>query len=416
MLLIGKLCVYRYSLCMTVSKSHPFLFILCASAIIVAISMGIRQAFGIFLRPIVIDLEIMRQSFGFAIALQNLIWGMAQPVAGMLADRFGTFRVLVISGLIYCAGLTLTAFSSSEATLYLSAGMLVGLGLAGSSFSVVLSAVAKLVPEERRSMALGLTSAGGSVGMFSFVPASQLFIAYYGWSTAMLILAGCALIIPVFALIYKNLPSTISENTTQSIKLSEMLHMASRHRGYLLLNLGFLVCGFHVAFIATHLPAYIADQALSPMTGAIALAMIGLFNIVGTYLFGVLGDKYRKKYLLSHLYLGRAFVIAIFVITPISDVSVIVFTAAIGLLWLGTVPLTSSLVAQIFGAQHMGTLFGIVFFSHQVGSFLGAWLGGYYFDLTGSYDQVWYMSVVLGVVSALLHWPIDDRRALPVPA
>ncbi len=403
---------------MTASNPRQFLLLLCASAMIVAVSMGIRQAFGVFLRPVVLDLDIMRQAFGFAIALQNLIWGLAQPLAGMLADRFGAFRIVLISGFVYCAGLLLTAFSSSAEALYMSAGMLVGLGLAGSGFSVVLGAVARLVPEQKRGLALGVTSAGGSIGMFAFVPASQLFIAHYGWSVAMLVLAGCSLIIPACALLYKNLHAPWAGSTMPSVHLGEMLGLARCHRGYLLLNLGFLVCGFHVAFIATHLPAYIADHALSPMTGtgAIALAMIGFFNIIGTFGFGILGDKYRKKYLLSQLYLGRAIVIALFMLIPVSDVSVMVFAAAIGLLWLGTVPLTSSLIAQIFGAQHIGALFGIVFFSHQVGSFLGAWLGGYYFDLTGSYDQVWSLSVILGVISALLHWPIDDRQALPAAA
>ncbi|MGI9229468.1 MAG: MFS transporter [Gammaproteobacteria bacterium] len=401
---------------MTTDRRNDYFFILLASALIVAISLGVRQAFGVFLRPVVIDLDLMRQSFGFAIALQNLVWGLAQPAAGILADRYGNFRVLAISGLLYSFGLVLTAFSASDTGLYLSAGMLVGLALAGSSFTVVLSAVARLVPEERRSMAMGITSAGGSAGMFIFVPISQLFIDSHGWFTAMLILAGCALFIPLLAGTYRKLPPATTTSHARQHSLTAMLKLAAGHRGYLLLNLGFMVCGFHVVFIATHLPAYISDQSLSPMTGAIALALIGFFNIIGTYTFGMLGDRYRKKYLLSHLYFARSIVIALFILTPVSDASVILFTSAIGLLWLGTVPLTGSLVAQIFGAQYMGTLFGIVFLSHQIGSFLGAWLGGYYYDLTGSYDQVWYMAVILGVMAALLHWPIDDRKIIPATA
>ena len=402
---------------MTMDKRDNYFLLLLASALIVAVTLGIRQSFGVFLRPIVVDLDLMRQSFGFAIALQNLLWGLAQPAAGMLADRYGAFRVLAISGLLYSLGLALTALSSSGLGLYLSAGMLVGIALAGSSFTVVLSAVARLVPEERRSAAMGIASAGGSVGMFAFVPGSQLFIDRYGWSAAMLLLAACALLIPLCAAAYRRTPAAPpGGNESLHNTFAAMLRRALAHRGYLLLNLGFMVCGFHVVFIATHLPAYIADQALSPMTGALALALIGFFNIIGTYLFGVLGDRYRKKYLLSQLYLARAAVIALFISLPVSDASVLLFSCSIGLLWLGTVPLTGSLVAQIFGARYMGALFGIVFLSHQMGSFLGAWLGGYYYDLTGSYDHVWYLAVLLGVLSALLHWPIDDRKVAAATA
>ena len=390
-------------------RQSKFILLVSIAGIIVAASMGIRQSFGMFLQPVVTDLVITREIFGLAIAIQNLIWGLAQPFAGMLADKYGSFRVLVIASGIYIAGLVLTAYTSSATGLYLSLGALVGLGMSGTTFTVVLSSVGRLVPEEKRSLAFGLVSAGGSVGMFSFVPASQLFIGLYGWAVALLILAGCVMVVPLFSLFFRSqIKQDVARPDTREGTLSQSLGIAGVHSGYWLLNLGFLVCGFHVAFIATHLPAFLNDQAVSPMLAASALALIGFFNIVGTYLAGLFGGRYRKKYLLSGLYLGRAVVIALFIMLPLSDVSLLLFAAAMGLLWLGTVPLTSGLVAEIFGTRYSGTLFGIVFFSHQVGSFLGAWLGGYFFEATGSYTLMWQMAILLGLVSALLHWPIRD--------
>ena len=390
-------------------RQSKFILLVSIAGIIVAASMGIRQSFGMFLQPVVTDLVITREIFGLAIAIQNLIWGLAQPFAGMLADKYGSFRVLIIASGIYIAGLVLTAYTSSATGLYLSLGALVGLGMSGTTFTVVLSSVGRLVPEEKRSLAFGLVSAGGSVGMFSFVPASQLFIGLYGWAVALLILAGCVMVVPLFSLFFRSqIKQDVARPDTREGTLSQSLGIAGVHSGYWLLNLGFLVCGFHVAFIATHLPAFLNDQAVSPMLAASALALIGFFNIVGTYLAGLFGGRYRKKYLLSGLYLGRAIVIALFIMLPLSDVSLLLFAAAMGLLWLGTVPLTSGLVAEIFGTRYSGTLFGIVFFSHQVGSFLGAWLGGYFFEATGSYTLMWQMAILLGLVSALLHWPIRD--------
>lgn len=386
-----------------------FVLLIFVAGTIVAVSMGVRQSFGIFLQPVVADLVITREIFGLAIAIQNLAWGLAQPFAGAFADKYGSFRVLIGASVIYIAGLALTAYTSSTTGLYLGLGALVGLGMSGTTFAVVLSAVGRLVPAEKRSVAFGLVSAGGSIGMFSFVPASQLFIGLYGWMVALLILAGCVMIVPLFALFFRHqveresAPPSPREET-----LAQSLGTARAHSGYWLLNLGFLVCGFHVAFIATHLPAFLNDQAISPMLAAGALALIGFFNIIGTYLSGLLGGRYRKKYLLSSLYLARALVIAVFIALPLGAASLLFFAAAMGLLWLGTVPLTSGLVVEIFGTRYSGTLFGIVFFSHQVGSFLGAWLGGYFFEATGSYTLVWQLAILLGIVSALLHWPIRD--------
>ena len=391
-------------------RRSAFILLMLVGGTIVAVSMGIRQSFGVFLQPVVTDLELTRTTFGLTIAIQNLIWGLAQPFAGMLADKYGSIRVLILSSLLYITGLVLTAMSSSATGLHLSLGMLVGLAMSGTTFTVVLSAVGRLVAPEKRSLAFGIVSAGGSIGMFTFVPLGQLFIGLYGWSVAFLILAGCVTLVPLLSLVFqRQSEDEFAGPEVQRETLAQVLSSARTHSGYLLLNSGFLVCGFHVSFIATHLPAFLNDSAISPMRAAFALGLIGVFNILGTYLAGLYGGRYRKKYLLSGLYLGRALVIAVFIALPLSDVTVMLFAAAMGLLWLGTIPLTSGLVVQIFGVRYAGTLFGIVFFSHQVGSFLGAWLGGYFFEATGSYTLMWQLAIVLGIVSALLHWPIRDE-------
>ena len=391
-------------------RQSQFVLLLLVGGTIVAVSMGIRQSFGVFLQPVVTDLEITRTAFGLTIAIQNLIWGLAQPFAGMLTDKFGSLRVLILSSVLYIAGLVLTAQTTSATGLHLSLGMLVGLAMSGTTFTVVLSAIGRLVPPEKRSLAFGIVSSGGSVGMFSFVPLSQLFIGWYGWSTAFLILAGCVMIVPLLTLMFRRQAMEQGSRTDlPGETLSQALRSAGAHSGYLLLNCGFLVCGFHVAFIATHLPAFLNDSAVSPMRAAFALGLIGVFNILGTYLAGLYGGRYRKKYLLSGLYLGRALVIALFIALPLTEVTLALFAAAMGLLWLGTIPLTSGLVAEIFGVRYGGTLFGIVFLSHQVGSFLGAWLGGYLFETTGSYMLMWQLAVLLGIIAALLHWPIRDE-------
>ncbi len=396
-----------------------FILLLAVASAIIAAAMGIRQSFGVFLQPIILDLALTRDVFGLAVAIQNLAWGLAQPAAGILADKYGSFRVLAVGGLLYALGLVMTAYSSTAAGLYLNLGVLVGLGLSGATFTVVLSAVGRLAPPEKRSLAFGVVSAAGSVGMFSFVPAAQLFIGFYGWSSAVLILAGCALLTPMLALLMRRQAARAAPPPSlgpPSEPLAQALKTAAAHSGYWLLNLGFLVCGFHVAFIATHLPAFLNDQAATPMAGAVTLGLIGFFNIIGTYAAGLLGGRYRKKHLLSALYLARALVIALFLAAPMSTPTLLLFGAAMGLLWLGTVPLTSALVVDVFGVRHSGALFGVVFLSHQVGSFLGAWLGGYFYEAAGSYDPVWHLSILLGVVAALLHWPIRDAPLAPRPA
>lgn len=383
--------------------------VITVGCLVALLLFGVRSGFGLFLEPMSRDLGWGREVFALAIAVQNLLWGFGQPFAGALADRYGSGRVLAAGGLLYGAGVMLMAQSTTPLMLHLTAGFMVGFGLAGASFAVVLAAISRRVPEERRSWALGIGTAAGSLGQFLIVPLGQAFLSAYGWSVALVLLGLCALLIVPLSIV---LTGRAQAQAGREQSLSEALREASGHPGYWYLISGFFVCGFHVAFIQTHLPAYLSDMGIAGGVAAWALALVGLFNIVGSYTAGVLGGRYSKKSLLSLLYLIRAAVITVFVLVPASQTTVLIFAALMGLLWLSTVPLTSGLVAQIFGPRYMATLFGIVFFSHQVGAFLGVWLGGYLFDATGSYQLVWWLSVGLGLLAALLHWPIDER---PMP-
>ncbi len=385
-----------------------FWSIVVAAGLIAALAMGIRQAFGLYLEPMTHALGMSRQTFGFAIALQNLIWGLCQPFAGMLADRYGAGRVLFIGGACYVAGLALTAISTDAASLQITLGALIGIGLSGTTWAVVLGAVGRLVPDRERSMALGLVTAGGSFGMFVLIPTTQRLLAAYGWSYTLLLFAGAALLVPVLSRALRAPSRVHGVSVSHELPLRTALADASGYRDYWLLNAGFFVCGFHVMFIATHLPAYLIDQGISSKIAAYALAMIGLANVAGSYVWGALGGRFSRRLLLSYLYLARSVVIGGFLLIPLTPSSAMVFAVLIGLLWLGTVPLTSGLVGQMFGARYLSTLFGIVFLSHQLGTFLGAWVGGYVFDLTGSYDSVWIASVVLGLLAAVLHLPIRE--------
>jgi predicted MFS family arabinose efflux permease len=394
---------------MTQKMTRHAILVLVLGAAVMGTSFGIRQTFGLFMGPITADLTISREVFGFAVALQNLLWGLTQPLAGMVADKFGSVRVIVLGSLCYVAGLVLLTMSSSTTEIYLSFGLLVGFGLSGTTFAVVLGAVGRAVPAEKRSMALGIASAGGSFGMFAFVPAGNLLLNELGWITSFFCLAAMAATMPLLALGLRGgrkPGADVAEDEQQ--KMLPVIGQASRHSGYLLLTAGFFVCGFHLAFVVTHLPSYLIDHGIDRSIGAWALALVGFSNIVGTYVCGALGGRYRKKHLLSVLYLLRAAIVAVFIISPPTATSALVFGAVSGLVWLGTVPLTSGLVGQIFGPRYMATLFGFVFFSHQVGSFLGAWLGGIVFEQTGSYQPIWIATIVLSVVAALLHMPIAD--------
>jgi predicted MFS family arabinose efflux permease len=397
------------------ARRNPWLVVACG-AIIVTLAMGVRQAFGLFMRPIGADLEVGRDVFGLAIAIQHLLFGLVQPFVGALADRYGAGRILAGGALLYAAGLALAAVTTSAIGLHLSFGLMVGLALAATTFVVVLGAVGRVVPPERRTLAFGLTTAGGSLGQFLVVPGAQALLTELGWRTALVVLAGVVSLVVALSIGLAGKPADTSDaGPAQS--LSAALSEAGRHRGYWLLNGGFFVCGFHIAFIATHLPAYFTDNGLDASVGAMSLALVGLFNIFGSYLFGSWGDRWRKKYLLSGIYFARAVLIALFIALPLSTTTALAFAAGIGFLWLGTVPLTSGLVGQIFGVRYLSTLYGVVFLSHQVGSFFGAWAAGYAYDLMGNYDFAWSASIALGVIAAALHLPIRDsaveRAAVP---
>ncbi|MBM3535079.1 MAG: MFS transporter [Alphaproteobacteria bacterium] len=387
-----------------------WIIILCG-ATAMTLSLGIRAAFGLFLGPISVDLSMGREAFAIAIAAQNLLWGLVAPIAGAVADKHGPIRVTVIGGIVYAAGLALTASGLSVGLVQVGL-VIVGVALGIVGFSVVLGAVGRAAPPEHRSLALGIVGAGGSFGQFAIVPIGQAFLSSFGWSAALLALA--AMSFAIVPLAYGLGERKLVPGAQQT--LGEAIHEASAHSGFWLLTAGFFVCGFQVTFVATHLPAFLADKGLPAWLGAASLSLIGLFNIAGTLAAGWAGGRYRKKYALSLLYLMRSVVFILFMMAQVSEASVLAFAAALGFLWLSTVPLTSGLVAQIFGPAYMSMLFGVVFLSHQIGSFLGAWLGGRVFDATGSYDPIWWASVALGIAAAILHAPIADRPLVRQPA
>ena len=392
-------------------KRNTAIIIACGAAM-VFISMGTRQSFGLFLQPVTLDLAVGREVFSLAIALQNLLFGL--PLIGILADRFGSRKIAIGGGFLYAAGFLLLSMTGRPAGLYVNLGVLTGTAIGCTSYVVVLGAAAQAVAPEKRSSTFGIITAAGSFGMFVVVPGVQWLIASAGWQTSFAALAAFVGLTAILAIGFPGKTAVPAGShpaaaMEESQPLALVLGRARRHSGYLLLTAGFFVCGFHVAFIATHLPAFLVDKSVSKMSGATALAMIGLFNIFGSYLFGYLGDRLRKKYLLSFLYFSRAVVITLFLMLPISNFSAIAFGCAIGFLWLATVPLTSGIVAQIFGARYLSTLYGLVFFSHQIGSFLGVWLGGRIYDMAGSYTMVWIMAIFLGVLASILHLPISDK-------
>ncbi len=387
--------------------------VLIAGAAVLFLSLGIRQSYGLFLKPISDMLGGGRATFAFAIAVQVVMWGVAQPLLGPVADRVGVGRIVAAGGLLIAAGTALVAWAGGQVALIAGLGILVGTGVGCASFAMVLAAVARRYPAEKRTLAFGICTAVGSFGMFAMVPIGQILQARFDWDGALLVMAVLALAILPLAWLLAGRPAAPA-GAGQS--LGQALGQALGHRGFWLLCSGYFVCGFHVTFIGTHLPAYLVDRTLSFTTAAWALSLIGLFNVAGSLLAGVLGQHFRKKYLLSLIYAARAVVILAFVMLPLSAASAYVFAAVIGVLWLSTVPLTTGLVGQIFGVRYLGTIGGLVFLSHQLGSFAGVWLGGYLFDATGSYDLVWWLSIALGLLAAILHYPIDDRILVPRPA
>ncbi|MCB1856942.1 MAG: MFS transporter [Gammaproteobacteria bacterium] len=388
-------------------STRPIVIII-AGCLIALIGFGIRSSFGLFLEPMTVDRGWGRETFALALAIQNLLWGAGVPIAGAIADRRGAAPVLILGALIYCAGIAGMAVSDSATLLHLTGGLLTGVGVAFTGFAIALSAIAKAVGKERRSLALGLGTAAGSLGQVIFSPLSQLLIETSGWYGALLILASLVLVIIPVALLLPYQQNAAGE-APSSQTLAEALQEAAAHRGYVLLTAGFFVCGFHVAFITVHFPAYVKDLGLGTHVGALSLSLIGLFNIAGSLGSGAFGQRWSKKWGLCSIYLLRAIAITALMLSVKNEASIYLFAATMGLLWLSTVPLTTGIVGQVFGVRYLATLFGIVFFSHQIGSFMGVWLGGYLYDTTGSYDSVWWAGAVLGVLAAWLHAPIDER-------
>ena len=384
--------------------------VIVAGCLISLLSFGPRSIMGLFLAPMTDAHGWSREIFALSIAIQNIIWGLGQPVAGAIADRYGSGRVLAGGGLVYAAGLALMAWAPNPAWLHVSAGLMVGLGMAAGSFTIVLAALGRRVPPEKRSIVFGIGTAAGSMGQFIFAPFGQSMIQNFGWAEALLVLAAVTLVIPILSIALAGRPGTEGQAIREQ-SFGQALAEAFAHRSYLLLTAGFFVCGFHVAFITAHLPAFIADKGLDPRIGAWSLALIGLFNVVGSLAAGFIGQHYSKPIFLSLIYFARAVTITLFVLLPVTPLTVLVFASTIGLLWLSTVPPTSGLVAIMFGPKYLGTLMGIVFFSHQVGAFLGVWLGGRLYDQTGSYDVVWWLGVALGIFAGIVHLPIKERPA-----
>jgi MFS family permease len=398
----------------------PVVIVACG-CLMAILTFGPRSTFGFFLQPLSTDLGVGRDVFAFAVAIQNLLWGAAQPFAGAIADRYGTLRSLWVGAILYAAGLVLMAYSTTPGMLTLSAGVLIGFGLAGASFTIVLAAFGKLLPESKRSFAFGAGTAAGSFGQFLFSPLAVALIGSVGWHTTLMIFALMVLICLPLALAVatpaQETSAFASAMRPQSFR--EALGEAFGHQSYILLVLGFFTCGFHVAFITTHLPPYLVDKGLDAKWGGWVIAFIGLFNIIGSIAAGILGSKVPKRYLLCAIYFMRTAAIVLFMLFPVTPLSALLFAAAMGIAWLSTVPLTSGLVALMFGVRYMATLFGFVFFSHQVGAFVGVWLGGVLYERTGSYDVVWWLGAALGIFAGLVNLPIRERpveRLAVVPA
>jgi len=390
------------------------LVVIAAGCLISLVGFGVRSVFGLFLEPMTLAQGWSRETFALAMAIQNLFWGLGLPFAGMLADRYGAPKVLAGGAIVYALGVFGMAQAESGLMLQLTGGVLTGLGVAFTAFSLALAAMARVAGPQRRSLALGLGTAAGSLGQVLFSPFGQTLIAGVGWHDALIVLALSSLIILPLAFI---LPGASAENDDPlpDLGLGHALREAAGHRGYVLLTIGFFVCGFHVAFITVHFPAYVSDLGLDPQIGAWALSLIGLCNIAGSLLSGAFGQRWSKRCGLAGIYFLRAIAIFVLLISPKTPEVILIFAAVMGILWLSTVPLTTGIVAQIFGVRYMATLFGVVFLSHQIGSFAGVWLGGYLYDAVGSYDAVWWAGVVLGLLAAVLHLPIDERPLVRKP-
>lgn len=385
----------------------PLPIVIFAGCIIAAIGFGTRGSFGLFTLPVTEDLGLSREQWGMAMAIQNLVWGIAQPFAGGMADRYGSARVLAVGGVIYALGILGMAFSPDTLTMTITAGVVTGVGIAIASFGVVMAAFGRVVPAEKRSFVFGVATAASSAGQFIFAPLGQGFINAFGWQMALIWIAMILLLIIPLSVALRGRTESVPGQA--DLPFMQALSRAWGYGSYRLLVIGFFVCGFHLAFINVHMPAYLVQCGLSPEVGSWTIAVIGLFNIVGSLASGWLGSRLPKQLLLASIYFLRAITIAAFLLIPVSEVTAYVFAAMMGLLWLSTVPLTAGLVTLFFGPRYMGMLYGIAFLSHQIGSFVGVWLGGYVYDATGAYDLVWYLGIILGLASAAIHIPINER-------
>lgn len=393
--------------------------VLACGAAIVTLSMGTRHGFGLWLQPITQEMGWTRQTFALAIAIQNLSWGLIGIFAGMAADRFGAFRVLLAGAALYAAGLAGMALSPTPLLFALTTGVLIGAAQAGTTYAVIYGVLGRQIAPEKRSWAMGVAAAAGSFGQFLMVPMEGWLIANLGWQQALLALSLAVLLIVPLAFGLREPGFKGSAPVKRDQTVAQALFEAFRYPSFTLLMAGYFVCGFQVVFIGVHMPSYLKDHGLSPQVASYALALIGLFNVFGTYIAGTLGQRLQKRYILAFIYFARAVAIAIFLVVPLSPASVYIFSAVMGTLWLSTIPPTNATIAQIFGVQHLSMLGGFVFFSHQIGSFLGVWLGGYLYDATGSYDIVWYIAIALGVFAALVNLPVKEspiQRRAPVPA
>ena len=406
-----------------VQKNLSTTQVLVCGAIIVTLSMGIRHGFGLWLQPITQAQNWTREAFALAIGVQNITWGVTGIFAGMLADKFGAFRVILVGALFYALGLVGMAYASTPLMFSLTAGVLIGTAQAGTTYAVIYGVIGRNIAPERRSWAMGVAAAAGSFGQFLMVPTEGFLISNFGWQTALVILGAAVLLIVPLSFGLREPGFAGGATAVREQTIVQALREAFKYPSFQLLMAGYFVCGFQVVFIGVHMPSYLKDKGLSPQVASYALALIGLFNVFGTYAAGALGQRLQKKNLLSFIYFARAVVIAVFVLAPLSPASVYIFASVMGLLWLSTVPPTNAAVAQIFGIAHMSMLSGFVFFSHQIGSFMGVWLGGVLYDKTGSYDVVWYIAIALGVFAGLVNLPVKEApiarpapKRAPVPA
>jgi len=398
------------------TKTLSITQVLVCGAAIVTLSMGIRHGFGLWLQPVTQSQGWTRETFAFAIAIQNLAWGLSGIFAGMLADRYGAFKVIVGGAILYALGLLGMATATTPMMFTATAGVLIGMAQAGTTYAVIYGVIGRNVSADKRSWAMGIAAAAGSFGQFLMVPTEGFLISHFGWQEALMILGFAALIMIPLSWGLREPGFLGGAPAPREQSILQALKEAFKYPSFQLLMAGYFVCGFQVVFIGVHMPSYLRDKGLSPQVASYALALIGLFNVFGTYAAGVLGQRLQKKNILAFIYMARAVVISVFLLAPLTPLSVYIFSAVMGLLWLSTVPPTNATVAQIFGVKHLSMLSGFVFFSHQIGSFMGVWLGGYLYDRTGSYDLVWYIAIALGVLAALVNLPIKEAAIARSPA